>query len=296
MQTDLTDFARTIQTRKPGILMRYASLDAFLTTGKSSLTGGPVAMIFVEDDVEIESTLSHHIALGFQSVLVFLPDTFPLSADLADKVQRINFDATLPDQVFGAINQVIDAAPVGTWLYYCYNAEYLFFPFCETRSVRELLTFHSEERRDAMMTYVVDLYARDLAKNPDAVSRSESCLDRHGYYALTRWDNESKRPLDRQMDFFGGLRWRFEEHVPWQSRRIDRISLFRSRKNLTLLANHTFDEAEYNTVSCRGITISPRRCVPSGSQKPCGETPDRPLPSTVSNGRTRRSLSGNHVN
>lgn len=207
-------------------------------------------MIFVEDDVEIESTLSHHIALGFQSVLVFLPDTFPLSADLADKVQRINFDATLPDQVFGAINQVIDAAPVGTWLYYCYNAEYLFFPFCETRSVRELLTFHSEERRDAMMTYVVDLYARDLAKNPDAVSRSESCLDRHGYYALTRWDNESKRPLDRQMDFFGGLRWRFEEHVPWQSRRIDRISLFRSRKNLTLLANHTFDEPEYNTVSC----------------------------------------------
>ena len=32
----------------------------------------------------------------------------------------------------------------------------------ESRSVVEMLAFHAEERRDAMLTYVIDLYAKDL--------------------------------------------------------------------------------------------------------------------------------------
>ncbi|MFP4079841.1 MAG: TrmH family RNA methyltransferase, partial [Ectothiorhodospira sp.] len=60
-----------------------------------------------------------------------------------------------------AVNAVIGAAP-GVWLYACYNAEYLFYPFCETRTVGEMLAFHAEERRDAMLAYVIDLYAADL--------------------------------------------------------------------------------------------------------------------------------------
>ena len=55
-------------------------------------------------------------------------------------------------------------------MYYCFNAEYLFFPFCETRSVAEMLAFHEGERRDAMLAYVVDAYAGDLGRFPDAVS------------------------------------------------------------------------------------------------------------------------------
>ena len=68
---------------------------------------------------------------------------------------------------------MIAAAP-GTWLYYCFNAEYLFFPFCETRTVGEMLTFHTEERRDAMLTYVVDLYAGDLYTDTRTRSRSKT--------------------------------------------------------------------------------------------------------------------------
>ena len=55
---------------------------------------------------------------------------------------------------------------------------------------------------------------------------------------------------ERQLDFFGGLRWRYEEHVPWERRRIDRIALFRAKPGLHLRPDHTFDDEEYNTYAC----------------------------------------------
>ncbi|MEM1005819.1 MAG: hypothetical protein AAGK26_10565, partial [Pseudomonadota bacterium] len=74
-------------------------------------------------------------------------------------------------------------------------------------------------------------------------------LDSTGYYAHARHD-KSGRPLERQLDMSGGLRWRFEDHIPYERRRIDRIALFRSQKSVTLLPDHTFDDPEYNTYSC----------------------------------------------
>lgn len=230
--------------------MQYTSLDAFVARDRDVLAKGPVALIFAEDDTELVSTLSHHLDQGFGSVLALMPDTFALPPEIEGKVRRIGFECTSPGIVFDAINQLIAAAAPGTWVYYCYNAEYLFYPFCESRSVGELLAFHTEERRDAMLTYVVDLYADDLNTHPNAVSRAEANLDQHGYYALTRRAPDTGEPLDRQMDFFGGLRWRFEEHVDGSSRKIDRVSLFRAQKGLRLLPDHTFNDAEYNTVSC----------------------------------------------
>jgi hypothetical protein len=145
---------------------------------------------------------------------------------------------------------MIEAAP-GLWLYYCYNAEYLFYPFCETRKVGEMLAFHTDERRDAMLTYVIDLYADDIDAHPDAVSLDDAHLDRSGYYALSRPDPANhNHPRDRQLNFFGGLRWRFEEHIPPARRRIDRIALFRAKPGLRLRDDHTFSDEEYNTYSC----------------------------------------------
>ena len=57
-------------------------------------------------------------------------------------------------------------------------------------------------------------------------------------------------PKERQLDFFGGLRWRFEEHVPPARRRIDRIALFKAKPGLKLLPDFTFDDEEYNTYAC----------------------------------------------
>ena len=230
--------------------MQYSSLDAYLPAGKTALAKGPVAMIFAEDEIELNTTIRHHLDTGFKQVLVFLPPAFALAEDIADKVQRIDFDLTGGEDHVAAINTVIDAAP-GAWMYYCFNAEYLFFPFCETRTIGEMLAFQTEERRDAMLCYVIDLYAGDLYKHPTAVSLEDAHLDKSGYYALARNDPANhNHPKERQLNFFGGLRWRYEEHIPATRRKIDRIALFKAQKGLTLREDHTFSDEEYNTYAC----------------------------------------------
>lgn len=231
--------------------MNYTSVKDFVSSGKSHLAKGPVALIFAEDEIELDSTLRHHGSLGFQSIVAFMPETFPLADDLAEDVVRVTLDNVGSRTAINTVNEIIPASAEGTWLYCCFNAEYLFFPFCETRTIGEMLAFHGEERRDAMLTYVVDLYADNLEDFPNAVSLERAFLDKSGYYALARNDPENhNHPKERQLDFFGGLRWRFEEHVPSERRKIDRISLFRARPDLQLRGDFTFSDEEYNTYSC----------------------------------------------
>jgi hypothetical protein len=227
--------------------MRYASLDQFISQQKAALAKGPIAVVLVEDDVEIDTTLRHHQQLGFAQVLALMPDAFDLPRDLQETVHRVTYDVF---QEEGTEKAIIDAAP-DQWIYYCYNAEYLFYPFCETRVISEMLAFHTKERRDGMLTYIIDLYADDLDATPNAVPLDRAHLDRSGYYALARHDAaEHNHPKERQLDFFGGLRWRYEEHVPAARRKIDRISLFRAKRGLRLRDDHTFSDEEYNTYAC----------------------------------------------
>ncbi len=229
--------------------MQHHSLAAFLTS-PTIHAKGPLAMIFDEDGVELEGTLEHHLRLGFATIVVLTEQPSAISPDLADRVEVVPCETSRSNAVPTVVNRVTAAAP-GRWMYYCFNAEYLFYPFCETRSVGEMLAFHTEERRDAMLTYVIDLYAGDLQAVPNAVATDQALMDRSGYYALEREDPENGYAAkDRQMDFYGGLRWRFEEHVPWNRRRIDRIALFKSKPDLQLRADHTFTDEEYNTYSC----------------------------------------------
>jgi hypothetical protein len=247
--TSLTDSAARLRERdQKGQGMQYTGLSDFLKTGQAALAKGPVAMIFSEDQVELDSTIRHHLGLGFREVLVFARPEIVLPEDLAAKVHRIQWDVLSDGAVVTAVNRVTAVAP-GVWFFYCFNSEYLFFPFCETRSIGELIAFHAEERRDAVLTYVIDLYAGNLDAYPNAVSLEDAHLDRSGYYALGRPDAQ-KHPKERQLDFFGGLRWRFEEHIPPARRKIDRISLFRAKPGLTLNPNHTFNFEEYNTYAC----------------------------------------------
>lgn len=229
--------------------MDHISLQAFLETGKAVLAKGPIGVVLIEDLVEVDSTIRHQLDAGFRAVLAFAPPGWQVPVGLTEQVHRIPFDLRAPEALTRALNPLIAACPESTWLHYCYNAEYLFYPFCETRNILELLAFHAEERRDAMLTYVVDLYAPDLAQNPDAVNRAEAMLDRSGYFALAR-KNAAGQAMERQYDFFGGLRWRFEEHVPESRRKIDRIGLFRAQPGLQLRADHTFNLEEYNTYAC----------------------------------------------
>jgi hypothetical protein len=246
MDRELSDFS----TNKPGLVMQHDSLDAFLKTASATLAKGPVAMIFVEDEVEIGSTVRHHLDCGFKAVVVLMPDALNLPADVSGRVERVPFDVTAGGNHVDTVNRVMAAAP-GIWMYYCFNAEYLFFPFCESRTVGDLLTFHTEEQRGAMLCYVVDLYAGDLQAHPNAVSLEDAHLDKSGYYTLARNDPDNRdHPKERQLDFFGGLRWRYEEHIPTKRRKIDRIALFQAKPGLTLRDDHTFSDEEYNTYAC----------------------------------------------
>ncbi|WP_432653404.1 hypothetical protein [Ruegeria atlantica] len=248
MATRLPDFDPKLQQGGSGQAMQYESLDSFLQTGKSALAKGPLALVFVEDDVETDSTIRHHLNLGFKSLIVFMPQEFALDPKLEDQVHRVSLSCVPRTVVFETINRIIQAAP-SLWMYYCFNAEYLFFPFCETRTIGEMLAFHTEERRDSMLSHVVDLYAEDLNEFPNGVAPEHAMMDRTGYFAQARLDS-IKHPKERQLDMSGGLRWRFEEHVPAQSRRIDRIALFKSKQGLSLRPDHTFNDEEYNTYSC----------------------------------------------
>ncbi|MGP3699023.1 glycosyltransferase family 2 protein [Rhodobacter sp. NSM] len=230
--------------------MRYGQLDDFLAQCRAAPVRGPVALLMAEDDVELARTVDHHARAGFRTILLLAHPALDLDEETAARVQRIDHDPFAPDALVAAVNRLIPAVS-GQWLYYGYNAEFLFYPFCETRTVGEMLAFHTEERREAMLSYVIDLYAGDLGRFPNAVSVSEAMLDRSGYYALARPDPSNHgHPKERQLDFFGGLRWRFEEHVPPDRRKIDRIALVRARPGLVLRRNFTFEQEELNTYAC----------------------------------------------
>lgn len=229
---------------------KFDSLDAFVAQGRALVEKGPIALVFAEDETELDTSLRHHLQIGFKKVIVFMPDNFALPADLSETVIRVSYNMLVDDALPAAVNAVSEMA-AGQWVYYCYNAEFLYYPFCETRSVGEMLAFHTEERRDAMLTFVVDLYAADLEQNPNAVSLETACLDRTGYYALARPNPEDHgHPRERQLDFYGGLRWRYDEHVHAARRNIDRVSIFRAKPGLKLRGDFTFSDEEYNTYAC----------------------------------------------
>ncbi len=243
------DFGKN-RAEKAKQAMQFDGLREFLNADAAGQMKGPIAIILSEDGVELLSTLQHHLKLGFKTVLTLGEASIDLPMELADRIIQITYDVFQEAALQQAVNPIIEKVP-GQWIYTCYNAEYLFFPFCETRSIGEMLAFHTEERRDAMLTYTIDLYASDLAEHRNAVTLQDPLMDRTGYYALARKDAAAGwAPKDRQLDFFGGLRWRFEEHVPFERRKIDRISLFRAKPGLRLLAGHVFNDEEYNTYAC----------------------------------------------
>ena len=228
--------------------MRFSGLDQVVRDSAVTAAKGPVAAIIAEDDVEVVATIRHHAERGFRTILLFAPDELDLPDEIEQGVLRVSYPTMAAGATFDIVNALNQALPEKTWLFYCYNAEFLFYPFSESRTIGELMAFHTEERRFSMLTYVVDVYAGDLGQADNAVSLTDAHLDRSGYYALAR-DGEAG-PKERQLDFYGGLRWRFEEHIEEARRKIDRISLVRTRRDIHLRPDHTWSDEELNTYSC----------------------------------------------
>lgn len=227
--------------------MEFGSLEAF-AADRTPLGGGPFAVLVIEDAVEVDASLSHLARLGFGAIVAHAPEAITVPHTVGKggvPVHCVRGATRRADAASSIVNALIPKVP-GGWIHYAYNAEFLFYPFCETRRVGELIAFLTEERRASVVTFVVDLYADDLEAHPDGVSRDHAFFDATGYYAAGRHDADGAR-LSRQLDFHGGLRWRFEEHVAPERRRIDRVGLFRANPGLKLLDEHRLNDEELNT-------------------------------------------------
>ena len=222
-------------------------LEDFAAKTMPTLPKGPVAILFVEDELGVGSSIRHHHRLGFRNILLVSRTDVDLPDDCRAICHVLTYDFTSSAETADALNILIDAA-AGRWLFYCYNAEYLHFPFCESRQIEELITFITEERRQSAFTYVIDLYTDNLDENPKGYSLETAHLDGSGYYALNRLVDG--HVLERQLSIYGGLKWRFEEHLPFSKRRIDRVSLFQAEKGLRIDEDLRFNEEEYNTYQC----------------------------------------------
>ena len=93
--------------------MQYRSLDHFISDSKAVLSKGPIALIMVEDAIEIETTLRHHQQLGFATVVAFMPASFALARDVSESkgVLRVDYDMDREGALENAVNAVIEAAP-----------------------------------------------------------------------------------------------------------------------------------------------------------------------------------------
>ena len=123
--------------------------------------------------------MDHHIRLGFKQIIVSAESLPEVDEDTLTEVSTVCVDTFADDCVERTVNTLMPHME-GAWVYVGFNAEYLFFPFSSTRSVAELLAFHTEERRGSMLTYVIDLYAGDLSAYPTGVNVDYAYLDRAG--------------------------------------------------------------------------------------------------------------------
>ncbi|MEE9452786.1 MAG: hypothetical protein V3V13_00195 [Paracoccaceae bacterium] len=225
--------------------MQLETLENFLHT-KGKTLPSPLAVIFAEDTVELAGTIAHHRTLGFGTILV-VGELGELDPGITKDVHVFPSDLdTLEDSV-AILNQIIKACE-NAWIYYCFNAEYLFFPYCENRAIKDAIAFMEEERRTSVFTYAIDLYPQNMNDHPNGVDLATAHLDSNGYYGLNRFEDAEE--LERQTDIFGGLRWRFEEHIPWKKRRIDRISLFKALKGVKIDTDLRLNTPEMNTIAC----------------------------------------------
>lgn len=235
------------------------TLDRF-STARAPLPGnGPVAVVICEDHADIAATLDHLAGLGCGTLAVFAPAIPADAAPPGPESLLILCRTAVPGAMPACVNAVIARAP-GRWVHFCYNGEFLFHPFSETRGLPELLRFVEGERRAAVAGVTVDLYPADPAAGivRAGIGPGAAHFDAAGYFARDRIGPDGAK-LERQPEILGGLRWRMAEHFPPDRRSLDRVALFRARRGLRMDAAGHLSDPELNTRSApwhRSVTAA----------------------------------------
>ena len=56
--------------------MQYSNLKTMIAAEQAALAKGPIAVVMVEDDIEVDTTLRHHQQMGFPVVIALMPAVF----------------------------------------------------------------------------------------------------------------------------------------------------------------------------------------------------------------------------
>ena len=216
--------------------MRYRTIAEFRRAG-AALPSGIVAVLLCDQPWHARSSANRLAQQGAACILA---------------IGGVNVDdpgcpvITIDEPVAEArAHQTLSAlipALAGRWVLWLWNGEYFVFPFGETRQIGDLTDFLADERRRSIYTYALDLYAHDLPAEAEAPEQSDLNIDRIGYHAYPR-DNQ-------QLRVYGGLGWRYREFLPDSARQIGRTALFLARPDLRMGAERLMEDEEYASVSC----------------------------------------------
>ncbi|MEO0344057.1 MAG: hypothetical protein AAF198_11535 [Pseudomonadota bacterium] len=205
------------------------------------LKGAAAAAIVIDEDgVGLTQTLAHLTQVGFTNIVIAA--RYDLDFDPGHPVHRIEGND------YGKVLTPVIQALAGQWLHLCFNAEFLMFPFAESRTIHDFCDFLKDERRKTAHVIVVDHYARDLSASDYGYSEDEVLFDGGGYFARhSQTMDDPKEPL---VEVIGGLRWRHEEEFPQDRRRCSRASLFRCRQDAVLGSDFLFTDIHLNALQC----------------------------------------------
>ena len=259
----------------------FNSLDDFIAKGPRFSRRDVVALILAEDFFQLRETITHHLRQGFDHCIV-ISRSAPGDCGVAhDALTTVYHDIFAENAVADVVNRCMPLFD-GGWVMTCYNGEFLYFPFCETRTIADVTQFVAQDQRSSIPVVVVDAYPEHMPKAGYDLSGqghtvSDPFIDSIGYHATPRWNMDQGCAYERQLDMFGGLKWRFADYVPYERRRIDRVALFQAKAGLVMADDFTFMDQDYNTYqgqyhnNLRAAFVS-YRTVKSLSQNPASRS------------------------
>ncbi len=151
----------------------------------------------------MDETIVHLQDAGFAALIAVGPGAAGAQRAAKDGVDIVSSPADIMNAQMRAdtMNRVI-AAAAGRWMLVCFNSDFLFYPFRESRRIQDFTEFLSWERRPAAIGYAIDLYSDALGRDEQALSLEDVYFDTEGWYGFERGEQQS--------EVFGGLGWRFE--------------------------------------------------------------------------------------
>ena len=224
--------------------MQTESFDTFDMGRDLADSKGAVAFLFVDDDHWLCETIDHLDHLGFARIYACGSAIAGFSHD-CKKLIWLETPQMRNKVAVDILNSKM-AELAGRWVYYCFNGEFLHFPFDETRKIDDFTAFLAEERRVTALSTKIDIYPATEISDLKKLEFGQCWLDRVGYYSNVGRDQHNNK-IDNALNIQGGFRWRLSEYMPSDSQTLNRNSIFLAQQKLEMLHDFRFASRDYET-------------------------------------------------